>query len=135
MDNFNILCKFNSQYISVTIKMISSLVQCRFYFASMYPKFASISGNTKRKLHVIHSSEANTLVPESERSDFIKNNSVETIDNGVKTVFVSEKAVAKLKIKKNTIVEFSTSIQEQNNFVGIASKLLANSFVFSRKEK
>ena len=115
--------------------MISSLIQCRLYFASMYPKFVSISGNTKRKLHVIHSSEANTLVPESERSDFIKNNSVETIDNGVKTIFVSEKAVGKLKIRKNTIVEFSTSMQEQNNFVGVASKLLANSFVFSRKEK
>jgi len=91
--------------------MIRSLIQSRFAFSSMHPQFVSISGNAKRKLHVIHSSEVNNLVPESERSDFIKNNSVETLNNGVKTVFVSEKAVDKLKISKDTIVEFSTSIQ------------------------
>ena len=87
--------------------MIRCLVQGRMAFSSMFPKFVPLSGNAKRKLHVIHSSETNTLVPESERGDFTKNNSVETNENGMKTVIVSEKAVKKLKIKKNTIVEFS----------------------------
>ena len=90
--------------------MIRNLTHSIFTFSSAFPRLVT-SGVTERVLKVVHSSEK-SLLPEKERVEFTKNNKVKYDQDGVKFTVVSEKAVDKVKISKNTQVIFSQAIQK-----------------------
>lgn len=124
--------------------LLSSLLFKSKCLLSRIPAFSPVADPSANQISIIHSKEAEQLIPKHRVKEFKESKTVSITSTDEKTEekkekvekFYDESSWKKIKeISKDTSVRFSEEITRKNNFLGIASEVLVRGYKFSRKQK